>query len=90
MLMLPSMWSLLISTLVFFVAFAYLRRYLEEQGIPKGTTRATLIFTFAFLLAWGAEKAAEWTQEIIEGPAPVVQTAPDPSPIPKEGDPATP
>jgi hypothetical protein len=90
MLKLPSMWSLIISTLVFFAAFAYLRRFLEEQGIPKGTTRATLIFTFAFLLAWGAEKAANWTQEVIEGPPPVVQTAPEQPQTGNEGDLAKP
>ena len=83
MLTLPSMWGLIISTLVFFIAVAYLRRYLDEQGIPKGTTRATV----DELLAWGAEMAASWAQETMEGPPPAVQVAPDPAaPTPKEDD----
>ena len=46
---LPSLWNLIISTLVFFVAVSYLRRYLEERGLPKGMTRGTLVFVLASL-----------------------------------------
>jgi hypothetical protein len=74
---LPSIWNLIISTVVFFVAVWYIRSYLEEQGIPKGMTRGLLVFTLAFLLSWGAGKAADWTQEKIEGPQPVAQTSDD-------------
>lgn len=74
---LPSIWNLIISTIVFFVAGWYIRRYLEEQGIPKGMTRGWLVFTLAFLLSWGAGKAADWTQEKIEGPQPIAQTSDD-------------
>ncbi len=84
MLTLPSTWSLILSLLVFFIAAGYLRRYLDEQDIPKGMTRATLIFTFAFLLAWGTEKAADWAQETMEGPTPAVQLVPDTEQAPKE------
>jgi len=37
---LPSMWSIMISTIVFFIAVWYIKRLLDEQGIPKGMTRS--------------------------------------------------
>jgi hypothetical protein len=74
---LPSMWNLIISTLVFFIAVRYLRRYLEEQGLPKGMTRGTLVFALASLVSWGSGEMVDWTQEKIEGPQPVAQTSDD-------------
>lgn len=68
MLALPSLWNLFISTIVFFIAVWVLRRYLEEQGIPKGMTRGLLVFTLAWLLAWGAGEVVDWMVEKIEGP----------------------
>ncbi len=59
---LPSLWNLIISTLVFFVAVSYLRRYLEERGLPKGMTRGTLVFVLASLVSWGSGEAVDWTQ----------------------------
>lgn len=77
MLALPSMWSLIISTAVFFVAVWYMRRYLEEQGIPKGMTRSMLVLTLASLVSWGAGEALDWTQKKIEGPQPKTQASGD-------------
>ena len=74
---LPSMWNLIISTIVFFIAAWYLHRYLEEQGIPKGTTRKLLVFALASLVSWGAGEVVDWAQEKIEGPQPVAQTSGD-------------
>ena len=59
---LPFLWNLLISTLVFFVAAWYVRRYLDEQGIPAGATRGFLVFTLASVLSWGAGAAVDWLQ----------------------------
>jgi 4-amino-4-deoxy-L-arabinose transferase-like glycosyltransferase len=50
----PSMWNLVIFTIVFFAAAWYIHRYLDEQGIPKGTTRGILVLVVASLLSWGA------------------------------------
>lgn len=50
----PSMWNLVISTIVFFLAAWYIHRYLDEQGIPKGPTRGILVLVVASLLSWGA------------------------------------
>jgi hypothetical protein len=74
---LPSLWNLIISTLVFFTAARYLHRFLEEQGLPKGMTRGTLVFALASLVSWGSGEMVDWTQEKIEGPQPATQTSDD-------------
>ena len=74
---LPSMWNLVVSTIVFFIAAWYIHRYLDEQGIPKSTTRGILVFALGSLLSWGAGEAADWTHEKIEGPQPVAKTSDD-------------
>jgi hypothetical protein len=76
--MLPSIWNLFISTIVFFIAARYLHRYLNDQEIPKGMARGILVFSLASLLSWGAGEMVDWTQEKIEGPPPqVAQTSAD-------------
>lgn len=77
MLTLPSMWNLIISTLVFFIAVWHLRRYFDEQGIPNGMTRGMLVFLLASLLAWGAGEVADWADETIEGTPATEQTQND-------------
>ena len=74
---LPSVWNLIISTIVFFIAVRYLHRYLEEQGLPKGMTRSILVFTLASLVSWGSGEMVDWTQEKIEGPQPAAKTSDD-------------
>jgi hypothetical protein len=74
---LPSVWNLIISTLVFFIAVMYLHRYLEEQGLPKGMTRSILVFALASFVSWGSGEMVDWTQEKIEGPQPAAQTSDD-------------
>ena len=48
------MWNIIISTIVFFIAAWYIRRYLEEHGIPKGMTRGLLVFVLSYVVSWGA------------------------------------
>ncbi len=67
MLTIPSIWNLIISTIMFFVAAWYFRRYLDEQKIPRGMTRGIVIFVLASFVSWGAGEIADWTQEKIEG-----------------------
>lgn len=59
---LPSMWNLVISTLVFFVAAWYLRRSLDEQGIPHSMTRGLLVFVLASLVSWGSGELVDKIQ----------------------------
>lgn len=63
-----SLWSLLVSTFVFFIGLFYIRRYLDEQGIPKGMTRSMLILVLASLLSWGAGAVAGWAEAELEAP----------------------
>lgn len=73
--MLPSLWNLVISMIVFFIAVSYLRRYLEEQGLPKGLTRGTLVFVLASLVSCGSGELVDWVQEKIQGPQPADQAS---------------
>ena len=72
--MLPSMSNLIISTIVFFIAAWFARRFLEEQGLPKGTTRVVLVFLIAAMVSWGAGSVVDWAQVKIEGPQAATQT----------------
>jgi len=74
---LPSMWNLIISTIVFFIAAGYIRRYLDEHAIPKGMTRGILVFVLASLVSWGAGEAVDWTQGKTEGPQPAAPASGD-------------
>ena len=74
---LPSMWNLIISTFVFLIAAWYIRRYLDESGLPKGLTRSILVFGLAYFVSWGAGETVDWVQEKIEGPQPVAKTSDD-------------
>jgi hypothetical protein len=69
------MWSLIISTFAFFIAIWYIRRYMDEQEIPKGFTRGILALTLASLVSWGAGAVANWAHETLEGPQPTAQTS---------------
>ena len=62
------MLSLIISTIVFFVAAWYLNRYLDLQELPKGMTRGVLVFVLAALVSWGAGEILDWAQVKIGGP----------------------
>jgi hypothetical protein len=74
---LPSMWNLIISTLVFIIAARYLNHYLEEQGLPKGVTRGTLVFALASLISWGSGEMVEWTEGKPKQPQLTAQPSPD-------------
>lgn len=73
----PSIWNLIISTIVFIIAAWYIHRYLDEQGIPKGMTRGILVFALASLVSWGAGEVVDWTQVKIEGPQAAAQNSGD-------------
>lgn len=46
--------SIVISTVVYFIAAFFIKRRLVEMGIPKGITRGMVIFVFAAAIAYGA------------------------------------
>jgi hypothetical protein len=53
------MLSIALSTIAFFVSTYYLKRYLEDMGIPKGMTRGALIFSIALLISYLVAIAAD-------------------------------
>ena len=81
---LPSMWNLIISTIVFFIAAWYIHRYLEENGIPNGMTRSLLVFVLASIVSWGAGEVVDW----VHGAQPAAQTTSDLSQLLKAVGPA--
>lgn len=44
--------SLVISTIAFFVASIYIKRYLESLDIPKGMARRTSVFVMALAVSY--------------------------------------
>ena len=53
------MLSIVISTIAFFIVSHYLKRYLDEHDIPKGTTRTVLVFTLALAASYGIAYIAD-------------------------------
>jgi hypothetical protein len=47
------MLSFFLSTVAFFVARFFVKRYLDEMDIPKGFTRSTVIVCLALMVAYG-------------------------------------
>ncbi len=74
---LPSIWNILISTIVFVIAAWYIRRKLDEHGFPKGMTRGLLVFVLAYMLSWGAGKLVDLAHDKIYGVAPPTQLEQD-------------
>ena len=46
--------SLAVSTAVFFIASHFVKRWLEDNDIPKGMTRGALIFSIALAVAYAS------------------------------------
>jgi len=45
--------SIVLSTIAFFVASFFIKRYLDGMDIPKGMTRSITIFVLALGVAYG-------------------------------------
>ena len=54
------MLGLVLSTIAFFVASYYIKRYLDGMDIPKGMTRSALIFSIALLIAYVVALVADY------------------------------
>ena len=52
--------DLILSTVVFFAAAWWLRRYLDEQGIPQGMTRNLMVLVIATALSFAASSLLSW------------------------------
>jgi hypothetical protein len=47
------MLSLVLSTIAFFVAAFFVKRWLDDMGIPKTTTRNIVVFVAAAVISYG-------------------------------------
>lgn len=54
------MLSIILSTVAYFLASYYIRRYMDEIDIPKGLTRSVLIFSLALIIAYAVALAADY------------------------------
>ena len=54
------MTSLVVSTIVYFVATYFIKRRLDQYDIPKSLTRAALIFVLALAVAYGVAAVVDW------------------------------
>ena len=63
------MLSLILSTVAYFIASYYIKRYLDEMQAPAGFTRSALTFCAAALIAYGVAFAVDWAEAPAEKPA---------------------
>ena len=69
-----SLASILLSTIAYFVAAYYIRRYLEDIGIEKGMTRGLVVFTLALAVSYGVAAVVDWFE--LDKTHPVAASAP--------------
>ncbi|HET7764958.1 MAG TPA: hypothetical protein VFK92_07685 [Burkholderiales bacterium] len=54
------MLGIALSTIAFFVASFFIKRYLDEIGIPKTMVRGMVVFTLALAVAYGVAFVVDW------------------------------
>ena len=81
---LPSLWNIIISTIVFIIAAWWIRLYLDEQGLPKGMTRGLLVFTLAYAVSWASGELVDWAHDKIYGVTPPTHVEQDLNQIVKD------
>jgi len=52
--------SLVLSTVAYFIAAYFLKRYMDDADIPKGATRSMFIFTLALAISYGVSVLVDW------------------------------
>lgn len=55
------MWSLVLSTVAFFIAAYFARRYLDDMDMPKGATRSILVFCVAAAVSYLVAFIVDWS-----------------------------
>ena len=45
--------NLILSTIAFFVASYFIKRWMDDNDIPKGMARSVMIFTVALVVSYG-------------------------------------
>lgn len=54
------MLGIVLSTIAFFVAGYFIKRYLDEAGIPKTMVRGMVVFVLALVVAYGVAFVVGW------------------------------
>ena len=54
------MLSIVISTIVYFVASFFIKRRFVDMGLPAGMTRGLMVFCLSVAVAYGAAAAVDW------------------------------
>ena len=55
--------SLVVSTIAFFVAAYFIKRHLDDMGIPKTMTRGVVVFILAATISY----AVAWLIDLLAG-----------------------
>jgi len=55
-----QMVSLIVSTIAFFIAAHFIRRYLDDMGVEKTPGRALVVFVLALGIAYGVAAIVDW------------------------------
>ena len=54
------MLGIVLSTIAFFAASFFIKRYLDEIGIPKTMVRGMVVFVLALAVAYGVVFVVDW------------------------------
>jgi hypothetical protein len=59
------MLSLIVSTIAFFVASYFIKRYLDGMGLPKTVVRGLVIFVLALAVSYGVAFVVDWAAGLV-------------------------
>lgn len=57
--------SLVLSTIAFFVASFFIKRYFDDMGLPKTMVRGMVVFVLALAAAYGVAFFVDWAAALI-------------------------
>ncbi len=57
--------DIVVSTIAFFIASFFVKRYLDDMGIPKGMTRNAMVFALALLASYIVQAAFDWVVHVV-------------------------
>ena len=59
------MLSLIVSTIAFFVASFFIKRYLDGMGLPRTMVRGMVVFILALAVAYGIAFTVDWAVAVV-------------------------
>jgi hypothetical protein len=70
MIPLPSIWNIVISTIVFVLVFWWITKRMDKRGVANSAKRGIGIFVAAYLISWSSGKLVDWTRLQMYGQEP--------------------